>query len=168
MRFIPKLQQPTLVSVGPRAHSDRETMKLLHIDSSILGDNSTSRTLSAAMVQRWQDATPGLEVSYRDLAEARLPHLTGGSLAGADAHEAEVAAAGMAEFRAAAVVVVGLPRYNVSTPSQLKTWIARTYVPGNPCKYAEAGPAAHAGGKTAFDAGAYGGYHSVDAPTSDT
>ena len=141
-------------------------MKLLHIDSSILGDNSTSRTLSAAMVKRWQDATPGLEVSYRDLAEARLPHLTGGSLAGADAQEAELAAAMMAEFLAADVVVVGVPMYNFNIPSQLKAWIDRISVAGKTFKYTEAGPVGLAGGKTVFVAGAYGGFHSGDAPTN--
>ena len=141
-------------------------MKLLHIDSSILGENSTSRTLSAAMVKRWQDATPGLEVSYRDLAEARLPHLTGGSLAGADAQEAELAAAMMEEFLAADVVVVGVPMYNFNIPSQLKAWIDRISVAGKTFKYTEAGPVGLAGGKTVFVAGAYGGFHSGDAPTN--
>jgi len=63
-------------------------MKLLHLDSSILGDNSASRELSAAIVARWQDAVPALTVTYRDLSSAPLPHLSGGSLAGADPTEA--------------------------------------------------------------------------------
>ena len=63
-------------------------MKLLHVDSSILGQNSASRELSAAVVARWRDALPGLQVSYRDLDATPLPHLSGGSLAGANAAEA--------------------------------------------------------------------------------
>ena len=33
-------------------------MKLLHIDSSILGDNSASRQLSSEVVKAWQAADP--------------------------------------------------------------------------------------------------------------
>ena len=49
-------------------------MKLLHIDSSILGPNSVSRQVSAAVVERLRAATPGLEVTYRDLAAAPPSH----------------------------------------------------------------------------------------------
>ena len=40
-------------------------MKLLHLDSSILGDHSASRAISAGIVARWQHAVPGLEVLDR-------------------------------------------------------------------------------------------------------
>ncbi len=49
-------------------------MKLLHIDSGILGDNSVSRRLSAATVAELKARHPGLNVAYRDLA-ASDPHL---------------------------------------------------------------------------------------------
>jgi FMN-dependent NADH-azoreductase len=42
-------------------------MKLLHIDSSVLGPHSVSRQVSAAIVDRLRQATPGLEIVYRDL-----------------------------------------------------------------------------------------------------
>ena len=48
-------------------------MKLLHIDSSILGQNSVSRTLTAEVVEQQRRLHPGLEVVYRDLAA--VPHL---------------------------------------------------------------------------------------------
>ena len=60
-------------------------MKLLHVDSSILGEHSASRALGAAVVAARKAADPALEVTYRDLAAAPLPHLSGGSLAKADA-----------------------------------------------------------------------------------
>ena len=50
-------------------------MKLLHIDSSVLGPHSVSRQVSAAIVERLRQATPGLEVSYRDLTLTPLAHL---------------------------------------------------------------------------------------------
>src|ERR1700709_1776606 len=45
-------------------------MKLLHIDSSVLGPTSVSRQVSAAIVERLRKATPGLETVYRDLTAA--------------------------------------------------------------------------------------------------
>src|SRR5690348_18485747 len=51
-------------------------MNLLHIDSSVLGENSASRALSAAIVARLRAEHPGLHTSYRDLAAQSLPHFT--------------------------------------------------------------------------------------------
>jgi hypothetical protein len=39
-------------------------MKVLHVDSSILGGHSVSRQLSAGIVARLREATPDLEVTY--------------------------------------------------------------------------------------------------------
>ena len=50
-------------------------MKLLHIDSSVLGPHSVSRQISAAAVDRLRKATPNLEVVYRDLTLTPLAHL---------------------------------------------------------------------------------------------
>ena len=41
-------------------------MKLLHIDSSVLGPHSVSRQVSAAIVERLRQATPGLDNVNRD------------------------------------------------------------------------------------------------------
>ncbi|NJC44820.1 UNVERIFIED_ORG: FMN-dependent NADH-azoreductase [Xanthomonas campestris] len=43
-------------------------MKLLHLDSSILGAYSVSRQLSAATVAKLQSGNSDIAVSYRDLA----------------------------------------------------------------------------------------------------
>ena len=56
-------------------------MNLLHLDSSVLGGNSVSRALSAAVVARLRAAHPGLAETYRDLAAEPLPHLSGAYLA---------------------------------------------------------------------------------------
>ena len=134
-------------------------MKLLHIDSSILGEASASRELSAAIVARQKRQAPWTEVTYRDLAAAPLPHLSADSLAGADAAEAADAAAAMDEFLAADVVVIGAPMYNFHIPSQLKAWIDRISVRGKTFRYTENGPVGLAGGKKVIVAGTYGGFH---------
>src|ERR1700682_5747089 len=56
-------------------------MKLLHIDSSVLGSHSVSRQVFAAIVDRLRQTTPGLEVVYRDLSSTPLAHLSGSHLA---------------------------------------------------------------------------------------
>ncbi len=134
-------------------------MKLLHIDSSILGENSVSRQLSAAVVANWRQRDPRIEVEYRDLAAEPLPHLSGASLAKADPAEAEAAERTMRQFLDADVVVVGAPMYNFSIPSTLKAWIDRVAVAGRTFRYTEKGPEGLAGGKRLIVAGAFGGQH---------
>ena len=138
-------------------------MKLLHLDSSILGDNSASRALSAAIVARWRDDAPGLEVLHRDLAgEHALPHLDGASLAKADPTEAARSARALEDFLAADVIVLGAPMYNFGIPSQLKAWIDRVAVAGKTFRYTAEGPQGLAGGKKLIVAATYGGQHPLE------
>jgi FMN-dependent NADH-azoreductase len=139
-------------------------MKLLHIDSSILGGQSASRELSAAIVARWQAGHRGHEVVYRDLATDPLPHLDAGSLEGANPAEAARAEAMLAEFLAADVVVIGAPMYNFGIPSQLKAWIDRIAVRGRTFRYTADGPEGLARGKRVIVAGSYGGFHPAGGP----
>ena len=132
-------------------------MKLLHIDSSALAANSVSRQLTAAIIARWQDTVPGLEVTYRDLDADPLPHLTNAVLGGGDAAAAQAGEAAMQQFLAADVIVVGVPRYNFGVPSTLKAWIDRIAVAGRTFKYTENGPIGLAGGKKVIVAEASGG-----------
>src|SRR6202789_1979067 len=98
-------------------------MLLLHVDSSILGPNSVSRTLSAAIVEQQKALHPGIAVIYRDLAAAPPLHLSGAHLAAwqgtAQADEEVIAdvANGTAlldEVFAADIIVIGAPMYNFS------------------------------------------------------
>ncbi len=138
-------------------------MKLLHLDASVLGDNSVSRQLSAAVVARFNETVESLDVTYRDLDAQPIPHLTSHSLAQADAAEATEAEAIMQEFLAADVIVIGAPMYNFSVPSTLKAWIDRVAVAGRTFKYTENGPVGLAGGKRVIVASARGGIY-TDSP----
>lgn len=51
-------------------------MKLLHIDASILNEQSASRQLTTAIVKRLIQVTPGVEVVYNDLAAEPIGHLS--------------------------------------------------------------------------------------------
>ncbi len=139
-------------------------MKLLHLDSSALSGNSVTRELTAAIVARWQDKLPQLQVEYRDLDSNPLPHLTARSLAQVDSAEAADAARTMEQFLAADVLVIGAPMYNFSIPSTLKAWIDRVAVAGKTFRYTEKGPEGLAGGKRVIIASGRGGIH-TNAPT---
>ena len=149
-------------------------MKLLHIDSSVLGPHSVSRQVSAAIVDRLRQAASGLEVTYRDLTLTPLAHLSGPHLAAAQGAAPEAAlqqdlAAGQAvldEFLAADIVVLGAPMYNFTIPSQLKAWIDRILVSGKTFKYGPQGVQGLAGNKRVIVAVSRGGYYGPGTPTA--
>lgn len=144
-------------------------MKLLHLDSSILGDASASRHLSRSVVEAWSAVTADAKVTYRDLASDALSHFSAATLVAAGTpaelrdvaqkHEAELAERTLEEFLAADAIVIGAPMYNFAIPSQLKAWIDRIAVAGKSFKYTENGPVGLAGGKTVVIASSAGGIH---------
>jgi FMN-dependent NADH-azoreductase len=150
-------------------------MKLLHIDSSVLGPHSVSRQVSAAIVDRLQKATPDLNVTYRDLTATPLAHLSGSHLAAAQGAVPEAVAlqqdlaAGqtvLEEFLAADTVVIGAPMYNFTIPSQLKAWIDRILVSGKTFKYSAQGVEGLAGNKRVIIAISRGGFYGAGTPSA--
>lgn len=151
-------------------------MKLLHIDSSILGEHSVSKKLTAEIVTRLTSLNSNLEVTYRDVAAQPLPHLSGAVLAAASGAisepdeqlKAEVALGNdvMNEFLAADIVVVGVALYNFGVSSQLKSWVDRIAVAGKTFRYTEAGPEGLAGNKIVILAVARGGLYGPESPAA--
>ncbi|CAN5398016.1 FMN-dependent NADH-azoreductase AzoR2 [soil metagenome] len=149
-------------------------MKLLHIDSSALGDNSASRPLTAEVVAGFRDRESNVEVIYRDLDKHAPAHLTGMVLAAQAADAAtlspEVLAdvrygnALIAEFLAADVIVIGAPMYNFSIPTPLKAWIDRIVKAGITFKYDANGAVGLATGKRAVIVSSRGGKLPNDSP----
>jgi len=133
-------------------------MRLLHLDSSIQGENSASRAIAAAVVEKLRAADPTLEIVYRDLAAAPLPHLTLGTFA------SDEGKAIMAEFQAADVLVIGAALYNFTLPSQLKAWIDRILVAGQTFRYGPNGAEGLAGGKRVIVALARGAVYGEGSP----
>lgn len=149
-------------------------MTLLHIDSSILGETSASRQLSAAIVEQITRREPDVEIIHRDLAAAPPTHMDAallGAMAGdeadlTDAQRRERAdmEAMIAEFLDADIVVIGAPMYNFAIPTQLKAWLDRLAQAGRTFRYTETGPVGLAGGKTVIVASSRGGqYFGTDA-----
>jgi FMN-dependent NADH-azoreductase len=106
---------------------------LLHIDSSVQGDRSVSRRLTARAAERWRATHPGGAVTYRDLAVNPIPHLdaeTGTARlvpaeARTPAQESSFAlsVALIDEIKNADTVLLGLPLYNFGAPSSVKAWV---------------------------------------------
>jgi FMN-dependent NADH-azoreductase len=130
---------------------------ILQIDSAITGENSVSRQLTRAIVERIAGQDPGAEVIRRDLAADPLPHLTLAGMADRTALD---------EFLAADTVVIGAPMYNFSLPSQLKAWIDRILVAGETFRYTADGPIGLVQGKRVIVALARGGFYDAGTPAA--
>ena len=147
-------------------------MRLLHLDSSILGANSVSRQISAAAVERVTNAHPGIAVTYRDLGSDPLPHLTLSVMPGAqplpalEGSNAPAPETGLVqsetvlrEFLAADIIVIGAPMYNFTISSQLKAWLDRILIAGKTFKYGPGGVEGLAGEKRVIVAMSRGGFY---------
>ncbi|MEO7068800.1 MAG: NAD(P)H-dependent oxidoreductase [Rhodanobacter sp.] len=133
-------------------------MKLLHLDSSALGQLSVSRQLSALVVQQWTQRQPGIQLTYRDLVADPIPHWV--PVMDASREPNALGEAVFEEFMAADVIVMGTPMYNFGIPTQLKAWIDRIAIPGKAFRYGPNGAEGLAGGKKVIIASSRGGIYS--------
>lgn len=140
----------------------REKMKILHIDSSILGEASISRQLTAAIAAHLKAKHTDAEIEYLDLAQQDIPHLTTDILMGQNTEQAALGSRLIEQYLAADIVIVGAAMYNFSLASSLKAWIDRISVAGKTFKYTEQGPVGLAGDKTVYIASSRGGVYGDD------
>lgn len=114
--------------------------RLLHIDSSIRGDQSVSRRLTSRAATAWRAAHPNGTLTYRDLGREPLPHLDESSglarMIPTEQHTPEQRASWalteelVDEARHADTILLGLPLYNFGAPSSVKTWVDHLIAPG--------------------------------------
>jgi FMN-dependent NADH-azoreductase len=140
----------------------RKKMKVLHIDSSILGEASISRQLTAAIAARVIANHANAEIEYLDLSQQDIPHLTADILMGQNTEQAALGARLVEQYLAADIVIVGAAMYNFSLASSLKAWIDRISVAGKTFKYTEQGPVGLAGDKKVYIASSRGGIYGDD------
>jgi FMN-dependent NADH-azoreductase len=106
---------------------------ILHIDSSPRGDRSKSRQLAKAFITAWQDKHRDDVITYRDLRQTPVPHVTEDWIAAYFTPPAALTPE-MAnllkfsnelvdEFLAADRCVFSVPMYNFSIPSNFKAYI---------------------------------------------
>ena len=145
------------------------TKTVLHIDSSIRGNDSDSRSLSSEFISQWRVARPADSIQERDIVTNALPHIDATLLSGlftneGDRSDAMVAALSRVdtlvnEFLEADVIVIGAPMYNFGIPSTLKSWIDHIAQAGRTFRYTENGPEGMAKGKTVFILSTRGGIY---------
>ncbi|MEO0958176.1 MAG: NAD(P)H-dependent oxidoreductase [Pseudomonadota bacterium] len=135
---------------------------VLHIDASMRREGSTTRTLSAAVLER-QNAT---RVIRRDLADG-LPLIDetwiGANFTPDEDRTPEQRAALalseelIGEIEAADTLVIGVPMYNFGVPAAFKAWIDLITRARRTFKYTETGPVGLLEGKKVFLLVASGG-----------
>ncbi|NRP10344.1 MULTISPECIES: FMN-dependent NADH-azoreductase [unclassified Marinobacterium] len=123
---------------------------LLHIKTSLFGDNGQSAQLAKSFVDKWLDENSDGVVIERDLASDPVPHLDAYRVTAlnspAEERDAEQSAivefadALLAEVKSADTIVIGLPMYNFNIPSQLKSWFDHLARAGVTFHYTEQGP----------------------------
>lgn len=132
-------------------------MTIVHIDSSISGENSASRAISRSILDRLTVSDPDAKVITRDLVADPLPHLTLDAFADTSVLD---------EFLASDIIVIGAPMYNFTLPTQLKAWLDRILVAGRTFRYTADGPEGLAGGKRVIIGLARGGTYDAGSPAA--
>lgn len=138
---------------------------ILHLNTSIFGDDGQSSRLAAEFVAR----IPRARVIARDLARDPVPHLDaarfGAFLSKPESRTAEQRAVLaysdmlIEELRQADTIVLGLPMYNFGIPSQLKAYFDHVARAGVTFRYTEKGAVGLLTGKRAYVFAARGGLY---------
>lgn len=148
-------------------------MNILHITSSVRGNDSESTRVTNQIVNKLLASNPGAKVVRRDFGANPHPLLDGPAVGAlftpADKRSAEQAArvalddALIAEAQAADVIVIGAPMYNFSMPVQLKAWFDAIARAGVTFRYTETGPEGLLKNKKVYVATSRGGIYPADA-----
>ena len=126
------------------------SLSILRLDSSINGAASQSRELTDQAIAKLLAANPGAQITTRDLAENPVPMIDSAWLAAVNTPaetrtDAQNAIADLsdeliAEVQAADIVVIGVPVYNFTIPTQLNAWIDQITRAKVTFQYGENGP----------------------------
>lgn len=123
---------------------------ILNIKTSITGENSVSNQLSQAVIHQLLEKNPESKVVVRDLALEPIPHLeihhfNASRLTDEERSEEQKEASkhsdqSLKEIQEADIIVIGVPFYNFTFPSTLKSWIDSISVAGKTFSYADGTP----------------------------
>lgn len=144
--------------------------KLLVINSSPMGENSVTRKITSAFVEKYQAHQTDVEVSEVDVPHLNLPHLDGEILGAfftpveqrSEAQTAHVKRSDdlITQFKEADAIVFGVPMHNFGIPSSLKAYIDHIARAGETFKYTENGPVGLTPEKPVYVISARGGDYS--------
>jgi len=108
-------------------------MKILHLISSPQGEASISIKLGNAIVEKLVQASPGSQVTVRNLTEQPYPHLQASHITSfftpveffGPEHEegARLSDEAIAQVLDTDIIVIGAPMYNYGIHTSLKSWI---------------------------------------------
>lgn len=148
-------------------------MNILHITSSVRGNDSESTRVTKLIVDKLASSNPDAKVVHRDFGAQPHPLLDGAAVGAlftpADQRSPEQAArvalddALILEAQAADVIVIGAPMYNFGMPVQLKNWFDAIARSGVTFRYTETGPEGLLKNKKVYVATARGGIYPADA-----
>ncbi|MBL7501217.1 NAD(P)H-dependent oxidoreductase [Frankia sp. CNm7] len=113
---------------------------LLHVDTSITGDDSVSRAVAREYVAAWRERDPAGTVTYRDLAAAPPPHLDWVAFSAPtttrerrtpeQTEAVKIRELYIHELATAGELLLTVPMHNWSVPSTLKAWFDQVMVVG--------------------------------------
>ena len=139
---------------------------ILHITSSIRGDESVSNQIGNALVKSLASASDA-SVTSRDLSRNDIPFVDAARFEAnltptedRTPEQAALAAIGdtlIAELQTADTIVFSVPVYNFGVPAVVKAWADLVARAGTTFKYTETGPVGLLEGKTVYIAAASGG-----------
>lgn len=121
-------------------------MNVLSIQSSIGGNASVTRSLSATYLAHLKATQPGVTIVEHDLAADPMPHLDGNMVAvqlGMSTEPSQAASLSdrlISELERCDVLVLGSPMYNFGIPSTIKAWFDYVIRVGRTFRYVDGAP----------------------------
>ncbi|MCO7232526.1 MULTISPECIES: FMN-dependent NADH-azoreductase [unclassified Cobetia] len=156
----------------------KDSLNVLLVSASLFADKSNSRALASSFVSALEASGQPFQLTHHDLVERDLPHLDSAEMQAwmtpADERSAEqrkLAALSdefLAELKAADLLVVAAPLYNLGLPTQMKAWFDRVLRAGESFRYTEKGPVGLLEGKQALVLAARGGIYAGTEMDSQT
>lgn len=144
--------------------------RILHLISSIQGNESYSIKLGKAIVEKAIEKYPGSTVDEVNLNDLGIPHLnptilqsmfTPGDQLTAEAKESlRYSDNAVKQLIASDIIVMGAPLINFTIPTTLKSWIDHITRAGITFSYGENGPVGMVNGKKVYVAMSSGGVYS--------
>jgi FMN-dependent NADH-azoreductase len=144
--------------------------RILHLISSIQGNQSYSIKLGKAIVEKVIEKYPGSTVEEVNLVDLEIPHLNPAILQSmftpADQLTAEAKESlrysdeAVKQLMASDIIVIGAPLINFTIPTTLKSWIDHITRAGITFSYNQNGPVGMVTGKKVYVAMSSGGVYS--------
>ena len=144
--------------------------KILHLKSSLLGNESYSIKLGNAIIEKIQEKYPESTIEELNLVEMEIPHLSpavlrtffipADELSDEDKASIRFSDGLVQQLLATDIIVIGAPLINFTIHSSLKAWIDHITRAGLTFGYGENGPVGMVTGKKVYVSMSSGGVYS--------